>query len=332
MALNNWERFVSRLPDPGSHFGQLLLQPSRLGILLRLFAGSQFLADTLCRNPEFLDWATDPAILAATHDRQRVLRDLEDFCGPPEQTAAWLDALRRFRRRAILRIAARDLCMGARLEKVTAEISALAEASVQSALLAADASLRAQTTPPPPDLDSFCILAFGKLGGSELNYSSDIDLLGICAPSGGDASRSARYFAKVLERTRDNLTKHTVEGYVYRVDFRLRPYGRSGPLVVTAQSIAKYYQKNAALWELQAQIKLRPIAGNLVFGYGVLTTIRQSVAARQIPPEEVARSIRRLREGRARRYSRHRIPRASAPAYQLAEGQQSGGREHATGP
>jgi glutamate-ammonia-ligase adenylyltransferase len=296
MALNNWERFVSRLPDAAAHFEQLLLQPSRLDILLRLFAGSQFLADTLRRNPEFLDWATDPAILGATHDRQRVLRDLDEFCGPPVQTAQWLDALRRFRRRAILRIAARDLCLGTRLERVTAELSALAEAAVQTSLLAADASLRAGAQPTPPSLDSFCILAFGKLGGGELNYSSDIDLLGICAAPTGDNGEGTRYFAKVLERTRENLTKHTAEGYVYRVDFRLRPFGRSGPLVASVPSVERYYRQHAGLWELQAQLKLRPIAGNLVLGYGVLTTIRQAVASRSIPATEVSQSIRRLRD------------------------------------
>jgi glutamate-ammonia-ligase adenylyltransferase len=296
MALNNWERFVSRLPNPGAHFEQLLLQPSRLDILLRLFAGSQFLADTLRRNPEFLDWATDPAILRATHDRQRVLHDLVAFCGEPAQTGEWLDALRRFRRRAILRIAARDLCLGTRLERVTAELSALAEASVQVALQAADGSLRAGGLPAPPSLDSFCIFAFGKLGGGELNYSSDIDLLGVCAAVSDDGGESTRYFAKVLERTRDNLTTHTSEGYAYRVDFRLRPFGRSGPLVVSVPSITRYYWEHAALWELQAQLKLRPIAGNLVLGYGVLTTIRQVAASRSIEPGDVARSIRRLRD------------------------------------
>jgi glutamate-ammonia-ligase adenylyltransferase len=115
-------------------------------------------------------------------------------------------------------------------------------------------------------------------------------------PPPDDSGEGARYFAKLLERTRDNLTTHTAEGYAYRVDFRLRPYGRSGPLVVSTKSVARYYQREAALWELQAQLKLRPIAGNLVLGYGVLTTIRQATVAHDIPPAEVARSIRRLRD------------------------------------
>lgn len=119
----------------------------------------------------------------------------------------------------------------------------------------------------------FCIMAFGKMGGNELNYSSDIDLLGIFG-KGGEAKKVGNtgdgykeIFSKVMKDVISDLCSYTEEGYAYRVDLRLRPFGSSGVLVNSINGLMDYYRRSASLWEIQAAIKMRPVAGNLRLGY-----------------------------------------------------------------
>ncbi|MEW6515628.1 MAG: glutamate-ammonia-ligase adenylyltransferase [candidate division FCPU426 bacterium] len=270
MALNNWEHFAGRLPDPAAHFEQLRFQPKRLELLLSIFASSQFLADSLARNPEFLDVAVDPKRLQSVRTVEEHRQELGAARRPDESQADWLNRLRRYRRREILRIGTRDIGLHAPLEQVALDLSRLAEALTQEVLEQAWESLRRSGQ---PDLAAdFCILALGKLGGEELNYSSDIDLLGVCTEAGAEArrravvERGADPFALALEGVRAALKQYTEEGYAYRVDFRLRPYGVSGELVVAADALLRYYARSASLSEIQALLKLRPVAGNLEFG------------------------------------------------------------------
>ncbi|MDP2990181.1 MAG: glutamate-ammonia-ligase adenylyltransferase, partial [Kiritimatiellota bacterium] len=252
MALNNWERFVRSLPDAAAHFQLLLSQPRRLEILMGIFSASQFLADTLIRNPDFFDWVTNSTILHAARPRDVIEADLHAFvsgCTRADQP----NGLRRFRRREILRIGTRDICLHAPIQDITAVLSALAEAAIRLALeWAWEAVGEGNVQERRPWEDSFCILAFGKLGGGELNYSSDIDLLGVCADVlphlrqgfGGQAGARCEpmeLFARVLKQVGQDLSAHSEEGHAYRVDFRLRPYGGAGQLVYTVAGLADYY-------------------------------------------------------------------------------------------
>jgi len=272
MALNNWERFMRSLGSSEFHYRLLLSQPMRLEILLSVLSGSQFLSDTLIRNPVFLDWVTVPQIL----HRERTLEEMKADLMSMKRTARghqeWLNRLRRFRRREILRIGTRDICLKVSPQVVMRELTALAEAIVSLSLEELIENKR-EGTPP------FCIMAFGKLGGRELNYSSDIDLLGMMddggqPDSGGVEGGEKEFFTHVMESLRADLSSHTEEGYAYRVDLRLRPFGRSGELVPTLSGLIEYYRDKASLWEIQALLKIRPIAGNKSLGYRFLDAIR----------------------------------------------------------
>jgi len=304
MALNNWERFVAALPHRDDHFALLLAQPARLDILLTIFSGSQFLADTLVAHPEWFDWATDPAVIRPLRSPSDVRNDLLAACPHPSQPA-WRAAVRRSRRRELLRIATRDIWLGAPLPETVAEISAVADALTAATLeqcwlrLANDLAACDGIDDPARHL---CLLAFGKLGGNELNYSSDIDLLAVC----DDVSFSVRYrdgrtkshkelYAAILEQLRADLSAHTEDGYAYRVDFRLRPYGSSGELVPSVNTVLSYYRHHAALWELQAALKLRPIAGAHCIGAYLLNALRPLLAAPRCHAD-VAASINRMRQ------------------------------------
>lgn len=279
MALNNWERFVRELPDPGVHYGRLLLMPSRLEMMLSIFATSQFMADVLIRNPDFLEWVTDAHVVQVEHDVEGMLTGMQRFVGKAADGAEWLDRIRRFRRREILRIGTCDACLQLPVEGVTHELSVLAEAILRHVLQGVYESLSTQWRGrgrPVASLEGFVLLAFGKLGGGELNYSSDIDLVSFCDPERAevDEQDAVEFYAKLVEQVRECLTRHTAEGYVYRVDFRLRPYGRSGPLVATRRAAQRYYKSVAALWEVQALLKARAVAGNIELGASILGTLR----------------------------------------------------------
>jgi glutamate-ammonia-ligase adenylyltransferase len=298
MALNNWERFVSELPDPAAHYRMLLSQPRRCGILLGLFAGSQFLADTLIRNPEFLDWVTDPEVLQGTRSRQRLESDLQHFVGEPDGHEARLDRLRRFRRRELLRIGTRDMCLQAPVSEVVAGLSALADTIVDASLAAEWKRFADEGGEVGPAAERFCVLALGKLGGAELNYSSDIDLVGIyddAAVEAMGAQGALRLYARLMERLRTGLSAHTAEGYAYRVDLRLRPHGSSGALVQPVSAMLRYYEKHAALWEIQALLKARPVAGAVAVGRRFMRAVTPTVAARR-PAEEIAKAIHDMRD------------------------------------
>jgi glutamate-ammonia-ligase adenylyltransferase len=190
-------------------------------------------------------------------------------------------------------------------EQVMIELSSLADALTSAALANVWTRPAHAERTVPGDLaelaDNFCILAFGKLGGAELNYSSDIDLMGIFDASpalagslGLDPTMLKYLFTWVMERVTLDLSMHTEEGYAYRVDLRLRPYGGSGELVLSLPGLVDYYERTASLWELQAALKLRPIAGNLGLGNALLDRLRP-LLLRPRKREEVVQSIEKMR-------------------------------------
>jgi len=290
MALNNWERFVQVLPDPQQHFALLMSQPMRLELLLAIFSNSQFLADSLARNPEFLEWATDPKNLGRVRTRaehELELREKGDKLDP----AGWMDMIRRYRRREFLRIGTRDICLKASLADITRDLSELADALIGMACEQAWLGL-AQDQPGSAPA-GFGILAFGKLGGQELNYSSDIDLVAVYDDRGQAAPGSALYH-RAMESVQALLSRYTGEGYVYRVDLRLRPYGIGGQLVVPLSGLVRYYQEEAATSEVQSLLKMRPVAGNLDLGREFLEQVRP-ILLRARNREAIVASIERVR-------------------------------------
>jgi glutamate-ammonia-ligase adenylyltransferase len=288
MALNNWERFVRAQVSADFHYNLLLSQPMRLELLLGIFAGSQFLSDALVRNPGFLDWVVAPEVLHRLRETRDIEEELNRTASGCSSHGEWLNRLRRLRRREMLRIGIRDICLGASTREVMLELSRLAEAFTQ-------AVLERRIREHPEWRERFCILALGKLGGRELNYSSDIDLLGLWSDKEGKNEPSEKtVFARLMEDVRSDLSSHTEEGYAYRVDLRLRPFGRDGELVPSWSSLVRYYTEVASLWEIQAALKMRPVAGNPRLGYSFLERIRP-VLLQDWKREDVARSIERMR-------------------------------------
>jgi glutamate-ammonia-ligase adenylyltransferase len=306
MALNNWERFLHVLPDPRAHLRQMLSQPMRLEILLSIFSASQFLADTLVREPSLLDAIGRPEVVRAARSAESIREELSRLSSGIAGRDEWQNTVRRFRRREILRIGARDICLGIPTQRIMEELSDLADAVIGAALERLQAGSAAGTSGVTDGVtDGFCIIAFGKLGGRELNYSSDVDLLGLFADGAGAEPEEAA--ARLMEALRADLSSHTVEGYAYRVDLRLRPYGSAGQLVFSLEALSDYYAHTAVLWELQALLKARAVAGNLAVGQAFLASVRGLLTAPH-PHDEVADSIDRLRRQALRALSRSVLP------------------------
>ncbi len=318
MALNNWERYACSLPSKAEHYRQLLNQPLQLEVLLSLFAGSQFLADTVIREPELISWISRPKLIRSLRKTEDILDELTTISKETTDEESWMKALRLVKKRELLRIGTRDICLGAPFADVVTEISRLADAILQVTLSRAWAEVVSDGAAEDGasggkqvERSGCAVFAFGKLGGEELNYSSDIDLLavfdsGADAPveagaNGSEAGNIDELFSKVMERLRYYLAEHTASGFVYRVDFRLRPYGRSGLLAHSFSSIVDYYKDSASNWERQALIKLRPVAGDLDFGRQVAERLSRFPAA--VDPGSIAAEIKMQRSLAASRRS-----------------------------
>ena len=277
-ALSNLERFAaSATPEVREYLG---LHPPALHHLLSLFAYSQFLANTLIRQPDLALWLEQEPILYRVKTAEEMSHSLGAFADELQQSGVDLATLlARFKRREYLRIVLRDVLHLATLPEITLELSGLADAILEYSLQHAQAELEERYGKPlleiplPETKDAagsenaecpMTILSMGKLGGNELNYSSDIDLVflyrGNGETSGGISNKE--YFVKLAHRVVGTLTEFGPEGMVFRVDLRLRPQGGEGDLAISLEGARQYYGERARDWELQALAKARHSAGD----------------------------------------------------------------------
>ncbi len=279
-SLRNFQRFLNAIDNREQMIQAFVENPRSIEILTRLFVGSQFLTEILLRHPEYLDRLTQYKRLAEFKSREDFLKDADASLTSTDSLDDLKIHLRTFQQWEILRIAACDTFGLMDLKTVTLQLSSLADAIVQIALKEV---LRIQQLNAP----DFTVIAFGKLGGLELNYSSDIDLVFLCKEQ---PDRLASIGQKLIQV----LSDFTPKGFLYRVDMRLRPWGNSGPLVTTADAYSAYYEKNAELWERQAILKARTIAGNIQLGYEVLDRVKKE--AFNADPEVVRESVRAMKD------------------------------------
>jgi len=301
-ALRNCHRFLSA-GFTSSLLRDFIDHPVLLEIFLRLASQSQYLTDILVRSPELLRWLTTTGELSATKDASRYRREAEEAVAPFERKERKLNALRRFHRREILRLGAREILQEAAGPVVGEELAHLADAVLECVLrFAIDDLAQKSGRPVNPGL---AIIGLGKLGGQELNFSSDIDLMFVYQTDGSVSLGSEgiqTYHAlcvRLAEQVVRTLSEHTEEGYFYRVDLRLRPEGQSGPLAMSRSAYFSYYEARGELWERQMLLKARHVAGNPTVGEGFLSDIRPFVFPRarlQSPLEEIAAIKRKIEQ------------------------------------
>jgi [glutamine synthetase] adenylyltransferase / [glutamine synthetase]-adenylyl-L-tyrosine phosphorylase len=275
-VLATFERFLQSAHTAAGGDGQpelvlydfLAAQPRAVEMLVRIFSGSQFLAEILLRNPEYIENLLDRRQLAKVKSRERFYAEARAAVAGQDTAADQLDALRRYQRGDMLRIGACDLLGLYDLPAVTLQLSNLADSLVQVCLEIAAAQVAA--TLPEGETGGqrgFAVIGMGKLGGRELNYSSDIDFIFLADPASTAATRLG-------ERLIDGLARVTTEGFLYRVDMRLRPWGKVGPLVSSPDGFIAYLKKHALLWEKQALLKARVVAGDPEVGEDFIRRVR----------------------------------------------------------
>ncbi len=307
MALNNLERLFAQAAAR-QQLPQLLESRARgLDAVLQLLATSQFFADTLTTYPEFLESVRSPPRRnPSTAELTAELRDEVDAC---RDDPAVLRAFRRFRNRHTLRIGINDVIRDRPLEEITRELARLADSSIEVALQHAlkTVSNRFGTAGGMKGHPArITALGFGKLGGDELNYSSDIDLMFVYDHDGEATGRragvsNAEFFDRVVSEVVRLLSSHTDRGFAYRVDLRLRPEGNRGPLARSMASTLSYYDTMGRTWERQALIKLRHVGGDAALARDFLAAIEPFVYRKYFSFAEIneVKALKRQMEQRA---------------------------------
>jgi [glutamine synthetase] adenylyltransferase / [glutamine synthetase]-adenylyl-L-tyrosine phosphorylase len=312
------ERSLEQLESAPALQAALAGAPAAVRDSLRaVFAGSDFVAHACTRDEALL-----PALIASG-DLLRRLTPTEIAARAPTLTAPAaepqvLEALRRWRRRELARIAWRDLAAFADLHETLADLTAFADAAIRAALACARAALSARYGEPRSaagDLQPLVVVGMGKLGGGELNFSSDVDLV-LLFPEHGetDGTRSIsneEFFTRLGQALVRLLETPTNEGFVLRVDLRLRPFGDSGPLVSSFASFEDYLPRHGRDWERYAYVKaravtaperyaeveaaaVRPFVYRRYLDYGVFESLREMKAliGREVERRELADHIK----------------------------------------
>ena len=249
-SLVNFERF---LDNSGSRVPPVLIEDPRLiEILVTLFSASPFLTEILLRTPDALELLGDRHALTERKTIDQFQSEALASARISKSNDEKLDTLRRYQRRQLLRVGTSDFLGLYDLRAVFSQLSRMAIGLVRACLILAEKQTGVTAS-------GLVVMAMGKLGGWELNYSSDIDLLFVANMNGDD-------YLKLIERVIKNIAKTTQEGFLYRVDIRLRPWGKDGPLITTKDAYVRYILRDARLWEKQAFLKARSIAGNLSLG------------------------------------------------------------------
>ena len=285
LALTNLERFADKIQDKNHLYVVLAENFELLEALVALFSGSQILTDTLLKDPTHFDWLKHPDILNKSRSLDARMRDFHDLSQGEYSSGQTPGLLRRFKKREYIRIGLRDLLGKADMQETVEDISDLADVCLQIAYEYADKVCGEKYGIPfYQDADGnwkkaeFTIFGMGKLGGRELNFSSDIDLIYIYTSSKGETRSEEtgiknvvsisnhEYFTKLAQLVTKTIHEITADGNVFRVDLDLRPEGRSGEIVNSLVSCEVYYQSWGRTWERQALIKARVCAGSIPLG------------------------------------------------------------------
>src|SRR5688572_26253948 len=236
--------------------------------LAPVLAASDFICSALAREPGLARWLINDAVLdRPLRQGETAARLRAALAGAPD-LAGFMEALRRQRNREMVRIAWRDLAGWASLVETLADTSAFADAAIEAATDYATQDL-ARTYGEPRsltgELQPLIVLGMGKLGGGELNFSSDIDLIFVFpergTTSGARCIDNEDFFTRLGRLLIRILGERTADGFVFRVDMRLRPFGDSGPLAVNAAFLDDYLQTHGRDWERYAWVKARAITG-----------------------------------------------------------------------
>ncbi len=276
--------------------------PSPARRLISIFENSTALSEKLIRNPLWADGlVSDPA-----WDRKKTKEELaHEFARAvenekPSDIGGWQRLLRHFKYRQMIRIVARDLDSFPPVQEIVSEWSDVADLLISAAYDAAYDIYARQFGAPDNCVGT--VIALGKLGGSELNMSSDVDLLCLYATDDGGKISNHEFYTKVIALMTRHLSAVTEDGFAFRCDHDLRPEGPKGPLVNSIDAAERYYETFGADWERQALIRARPVAGDLKLGNLFIEFVTPFVYRKSLFISDLShlREMKKLMEAKAR--------------------------------
>ncbi|MBF0284062.1 MAG: bifunctional [glutamate--ammonia ligase]-adenylyl-L-tyrosine phosphorylase/[glutamate--ammonia-ligase] adenylyltransferase [Magnetococcales bacterium] len=308
MAVTHAEEFIRRVGRRTSYLALMVENPRVVRLLARLFGSSALLSRFLNRHPDLIDRLIAPEFLEGHRSRNDMGAELVSALAAARDADDWHRVIRDFKNIELLRLALRDLMGLAELPEAMAGLSALADVILTQVMVdALDYATRRHGSPAWSDEQGqrhpapFAVVAMGKLGGDELNYASDLDLLFIHGSEGSepwtekDNLSNGAFFARVGQRMVTAITTPTASGKLYDLDMRLRPSGNSGPLVIGFQAFSHYQRHEAWTWEHQALTRARVVAGEPAFAARIQEEIRTIVTLPR-DPETVRREVAEMRQ------------------------------------
>jgi glutamate-ammonia-ligase adenylyltransferase len=303
MAIGNLERFLVAVGSRSSLYALLAEKREVLKLLVSLFGMSEFLSKILIGNPALLDSMVTRSSSGFSKSREEMGAEVALLLDQAVDFEERLDTLRRYRHEEFLRIGLNDIYGNLGQSDITRQLTTLADVLLFAAYSMAKKELTRHGRPTYPENGTIreaglAVIALGKMGGFELNYHSDLDIIYIYDQQGTTDGEKPitnhEYFAKLGQKIISILSTQTREGYVYKIDTRLRPSGNAGPLVTSLGSFRTYHADEAQVWERQALTKARVVIGRPELKKEldkILTTTVYGATA----GDEERKEIRRLR-------------------------------------
>jgi len=295
-AKKNLEHFLAQNPAYAE------MAESYINEISMLFACSQFLSNYCISNPEALKHAL--AVKRERIQEDQLSNELDILMSGCEDIKDAMKAVRHFRKKHFLTLTLQDIMRVSNTEEVMADLSMLADVIISASVRFLDEQLSKRFG--RPDDFSFCVIALGKLGAYELNYSSDVDLIfayrddgetpGIQSPGEQTINKisHAEYYTKLAESLNSFMSSNTEDGFVYRVDLRLRPQGQKGSLVLPLKGYEEYYESWGQLWEKAALLRTRYAAGDRSVAEDFIKTVTPFIYRKYLDMETID-EIRRLK-------------------------------------
>jgi len=289
LAVNNFEQFVASTPARESLFRLWLENEPLFRVVLSLFGNSVFLSKRLIQQPDLLDTLLNPASLTSAKAKPTLAADLNALTALATRYDEQLDVVRRFKRAEEFRIGLREIAGETDILDTMRDLSNLADVYLESMLrIVWRQWAESFGLPESPEAQGFALIALGKLGGMELDFASDLDLLFVNTnPAAATAVPKQFAYNKIAEKLLQTIGGMSRYGTVFRVDLGLRPEGNKGPLVLSIDGLREYYQHRGQLWERQALLRARPVAGDTALAQQVMQVINAFVYQTPTEPDIV---------------------------------------------
>lgn len=310
VVLGRLVKVLERIAGRTTYLALLAENPQVLSQLVKLCAASPWIAEQIAQFPLLLDQLIDPRTLYAPLQRELLESELQQRIDdvPAGDLEVFMDRLRQFRHAMVLRVAAADIAGAAEVTLVSDQLTDIAEVILQNVLAIAWEHMLERYGEPRCKVRSrrrpvaFSIIGYGKLGGREMGYGSDLDLVFLHDSEGLEQSTSGKksvdnsvFFARLGQRIIHLLETYTAAGILYEVDMRLRPSGNAGMLVSSLEAFEDYQRNSAWVWEHQALVRARPVAGDPALG-DKFNNIRDAVLASNSRLENLDTEVRDMRE------------------------------------